>query len=472
MCYAILTNTVYQKGVNDKMLVREKQFYTSFYKLSCIMAAQNLLAFGVNLTDNIMLGRYNETTLAAAAMVNQIQFLLQMICISGIGAGTVVMVAQYWGKGEVEPIRRIIALAMKFAAAVALIFFSIAFTLPGRVIGIFSNDASVCAEGINYLRVMCFTYLIFPIESVLVTSLRGARIVLIGTIVSVIGLLANMGLNYILIYGNWGAPEMGIRGAAIATLISRLIELLIVLVYIRFSDRKLSLRLLMFFKPDAYYLHDFVKVALPVMLSGLSWGIGMMLQVVILGHLSKSVVAANSIATTVYQVLSSFIFGQVSSSNVIIGNTVGAGRMDQIRPYTRTLQLLYVLSGIVTGLILFLIRDLILGVYILEPETRELTRTFMTFLTVIAVFASYQYPAASGIVLGGGNTKYPVIVETSFIWLCVLPLSALSAFVWKFSPVITFLFLKSDQPLKCIPNGIVVNRYRWVRILTRDSEPQ
>ena len=452
------------------MFVREKQFYTTFLKLSGIVAAQNLLAYGVNLADNIMLGRYSETTLAAAAMVNQIQYLLQMMCIAGIGAGTLVMVSQYWGKGETEPIQRIIALAMKFAAATGLIFFLITFILPEGVLGIFTNDSSVRAEGVNYLSIMCFTYLVFPLESVLVTSVRGARIVLIGTIISVISLLMNITLNYMLIFGNWGAPEMGIKGAALATLISRLAEFIILLVYIRFLEQKLRLRLLSFFKLDAYYLSDFIKVALPVMLSGVSWGIGMMLQVVILGHMSKTVVAANSIAATVYQVITSFAFGQVSSSNVIIGNTVGAGRMDLIRPYTRTLQLLYVISGIVTGLVLFLIRDLVLSVYVLEQETWELTRTFMTLLTVIVVFASYEYPAASGIVLGGGNTRYPVIVETSFIWLCVLPLSALSAFVWKFSPVITFLFLKSDQFLKCIPNGIVVNRYRWVRVLTRDRE--
>jgi len=452
------------------LFVREKQFYTTFLKLSGIMAAQNLLAYSVNLADNIMLGRYSETTLAAAAMVNQIQFLLQMICIAGIGAGTVVMVSQYWGKGEVEPIRRIISLAIKFAAVAGLIFFTVTLLMPRGVLGIFTGDASVISEGIIYIRIMCFTYLVFPLESVLVTSLRGARIVLLGTVVSVISLLTNASLNYMLIFGNWGAPELGIKGAAIGTLTARLVELTIVLLYVRFFDKKLRLRISMFIKPDAKYLADFLKVALPVILSGVTWGIGMMLQMVILGHMSKTIVAANSIAATVYQVITSFAFGQVSASNVIIGNTIGAGRMDQIRPYSRTLQLLYVISGLVTGLVLFCVRGIILSIYILEPETWELTRTFMSILTVIVVFAAYQYPASSGIVLGGGNTRYPVIVETLFIWLCVLPLSALSAFVWRFSPVITFLFLKSDQVLKCIPNAIVVNRYRWVRVLTRDSE--
>ena len=452
------------------MFVRDKQFYATFIKLSAIMAAQNLLSYAVNLADNIMLGRYSEITLAAAAMVNQIQYLLQMMCIAGIGAGTLVMVSQYWGKEEIMPIRRIIGLAMKFAAALALIFFSITFFMPESVLGIFTNDAAVHAEGVSYLSVMCFTYLVFPLQSVLVTALRGARIVLIGTIVSVISLLTNIVLNYMLIFGNWGAPEMGIKGAAIATLTARAVELLIVLIYVRFIDKKLQLRLLSFFKPDAFYLADFAKAAIPVILSGFSWGIGAMLQVVILGHMSKTIVAANSIAATVYQVVTSFSFGQVSTSSVMMGNAVGAGEMEKIRPYSRTLQLLYVISELLTGLVLLIARSFILDVYILEPETRDLAYTFISLLCLVVVFASYQYPAASGIVLGGGNTRYPVIVETAFIWLCVLPLSALSAFVWNFAPVVTFLFLKSDQFLKCIPNGIVVNRYRWVRILTRDSK--
>ena len=452
------------------MFIREKQFYTTFIKLSAIMAAQNLLSYAVNLADNIMLGRYSEATLAAAAMVNQIQYLLQMMCIAGIGAGTLVMVSQYWGKGEILPIRRIIGLAMKFATALALIFFSVTFFMPESVLGIFTNDTAVRAEGVSYLSVMCFTYLVFPLQSVLVTALRGARIVLIGTVVSVISLITNIILNYMLIFGNWGAPEMGIKGAAIATLTARVVELLIVLIYVRFVDKKLNLRLLSFFKPDAFYLADFAKAAVPVILSGFSWGIGAMLQVVILGHMSKSIVAANSIAATVYQVVTSFSFGQVSTSSVMMGNAVGAGQMEKIRPYSRTFQLLYVISGLLTGLVLLIARSFILDVYILEPETRDLAYTFISLLCIVVVFASYQYPAASGIVLGGGNTRYPVIVETTFIWLCVLPLSALSAFVWKLAPVVTFLFLKSDQFLKCIPNGIVVNRYRWVRILTRDSE--
>ena len=451
------------------MLVRDKSFYSTFFKLSAIIAAQNLISFGVSLADNIMLGRYSETTLAAAAMINQIQFLLQMVSVGGIGAGTMVMVSQYWGKGDIEPIRRIIALAMKFTIAIGLLFFIIATAIPGQVVSIFTNDATVHPEAVTYLSILRFTFLIFPVYATLLSAVRGAKIVIIGTIISVVSLFTNITLNYMLIFGNFGAPELGIAGAAYATLISHFTALLITFIYLRCVDKKLHIKLLSFFKPDAYYLSDFFKAAIPVVLSGFSWGIGMMLQVVILGHMSKGIVAANSIASTVYSLITAFSFGLVSSSNVIMGNLVGSGETEKIRPTTRTLQLLYIAVGVVTAIVLFFARDLILGIYILEAETYELARRFISLLVIVVVFASYQYPAASGIVMGGGNTRYPVIVETLFIWLCVLPLSALSAFVWDLPPIVTFLFLKSDQFLKCIPNAIVVNRYRWVRVLTRGS---
>ena len=454
------------------MLIREKSFYLTFYKLSAMIAVQNLLSYGVNLADNIMLGSYNEISLAAAALINQIQYLLQMISMAGIGAGALVIVSQYWGKGEIDPIRRIIPVAMKFAAVAGLLFFSVTFFMPETVLSFLTSDAALRAEGVKYLRIMCFTYITFPLQIVLVTSMRGVRTVSIGPITSAISLLTNIILNYMFIFGAWGAPELGITGAAVATLVARVLELTIVLVYVRVFDRKLRMRLTSFFKPDAAYLADFSKVAIPVMLSGASWGIGMMMQVVILGHISQSIVAANSISATIYQVITALSFGAASASNVMLGNSIGAsspgaGGEARIRQYSRSFQLLYFINGLVAGIVLLVLRDFVLGFYTLEHDTWELTRTFITMLCVVVVFASYQYPVSAGVILGGGNTRYCFIVDTAFIWLCVLPFSALSAFVWKLSPVITFLLLKSDQFLKCIPNSIVVNRYRWVRVLTR-----
>ena len=451
------------------MLVRDKIFYKTFITLTAMIAMQNLLAFGVNLADNMMLGRYSETSIAAASLINQIQYLLQMVSVNGIGTGALALVSQYWGKGETEPIRRIIALMVKFAAAAGLLFCAVTFFWPGAVIGMMTNQPVVQQEGVLYLRLMSLTYITFPLQSALVMALRGVHTVKIGPIISAVSLVTNIVLNYMFIYGNWGAPELGIRGAAAATLIARVLELVITLVYVRFIDKKLRIRLLSFFRPDAQYLGDFSRAALPVIGSATSWGIGTIMQTVILGHLTEAVIAANSIAVVVHQVLSVYAFGATWTSGVMMGNVVGAGKTELVRPYTRTLQLLFVANGLITGLVLFLLRDHILGLYILTPETEALARAFITVLCVTVVGTAYLFPVESGIILGGGNTRYAFIVDTVLIWLWVLPMSALSAFVFRLPPLFTFMLLKSDQFLKCIPNAIVVNRYHWIRNLTRKT---
>ena len=449
------------------MLVKDKHFYKTFVAMTAMIAIQNLLAFGVNLADNMMLGRYSETSIAAASLVNQIQYLLQMVSVNGLGTGALALISQYWGKGEAEPIRRIVALMMKFAAAVGILFCSVTFFWSKEVIGLMTNQPGVLEEGVVYLRLMSLTYLTFPLQSALIMSLRGVRTVRIGPVISAASLLINITLNYILIYGNFGFAEMGIRGAAIATLIARVVELSVTLAYVRLVDKKLRMRIISFFKPDAFYLRDFMRAALPVIGSAASWGMGTIIQTVIIGHLTATVIAANSIAVVVHQVVSVFALGANWTSGVMIGNVVGAGRTELVRPYTRTLQLLYLVNGLVTALALFLLRDFVIGFYILAPETQEMARVFLTVLCVTVIGTAYLFPVESGIILGGGNTRYAFKVDSVFTWLWVVPASALSAFVFRFPPLVTFMLIKSDQILKCIPNAIVVNRYRWIRNLTK-----
>ena len=452
------------------MFVKDAKFYKTFISLTAGMAAQSILSFGVNLADNLMLGRYSETSIAAASLVNQIQYLLQMVSMSGIGMGAVAIISQYWGKGETEPIRRLIALMMKFAAAAGLLFWAVTCFFPKTVLGLMTNQQAVLDESLVYMRVMCFTYLLYPPQSALVMAFRGVRSVRIGPIISAVSLLINVALNWVFIYGNLGAPEMGIKGAAISTLIARGAELLIALAYARFFDKKLKLRLISFFRPDAFYLRDYSKAAFPVIASGASWGFGTIMQTVILAHLSESVIAANSVATVVFQIIGVYALGASGTSGVMMGNAVGSGKKELIRPYARTFQLLFVINGLLTSLVLLLARDFIIGFYMLTPETAQTARAFISVLCVTVVFTAYEFPVESGIILGGGDTRYAFIVDTAFIWLWVLPLSALCAFVFKLPPVVTFIMLKSDQVLKCIPNGIVVNRFRWTRELTREAK--
>lgn len=316
------------------VLVKDTRFYTTFFRLTGTIALQNLIVFSVNLADNIMLGAYGETSLAGVALVNQIQFLLQMI-VMGVGEGIIVLSAQYWGKGQTGPIRRTVGIGLWCGVLASLALAAVVFLFPSAVLGLLTNDASLIAEGVKYLRIICFTYPLFAVTNVLLCSLRGVETVRIGFLVSLTTLVINTCLNYILIYGHFGAPRLGVRGAAIATLAARAVECLVTILYVRFRDEKLSFRLADVFRLDKGIGRDYFRSGAPVILSNASWGIAMAIQTAILGHLGKTAVTANSIATTVFQILTVLSYGAASASAVLIGKTVGEGKLDKVRQYAK-----------------------------------------------------------------------------------------------------------------------------------------
>ena len=455
----------------ERLFTRDRQFYRTFLPLLAVITLQQLAALAVNMADNIMLGRYTELALSGATLVNQLQFILQQL-VAGIGAGVAVLGSQYWGRKDIDPIRRITSVGVKFAFAAGLLFLLVTRFAPEPVLRVFTNDADVIAEGMRYLRLMCWTYVIFAVSNTLMYSLQSVETAFIGTIMSVSTIIINISLNYCFIFGNFGAPELGIVGAAVATLTSRLVELIIILVYILFIDKKLRLRVKHIAGLDLAYLKDFVRVALPVMISGALWGVSQGAQTAILGHMSATVIAANSIASVIFQIFVVVGMSSASASSVTIGKTVGAGRLDAVRPYSRTLQLIFLIIGSVSAVAMFLCRGAIVSLYTVSPEAREMAKQFLVVLSVATVGSCYEFPVEGGIIAGGGDTKYQAIVDNLFMWLFTIPSAAISAFVFNAPPVVVFCFLKADQLLKCIPNGIVCNRYKWVRSLTRETAPQ
>ncbi|MDR0857520.1 MAG: MATE family efflux transporter [Oscillospiraceae bacterium] len=449
-----------------KFFTRDRAFYGTFFPLLIIIALQQLISLGVNLADNLMLGFYSESALAGAAIVNQLHFILAQLII-GIAAGTVVLGSQYWGKGETEPIKRIIALGLKLSLLFGAIFWAVTLVIPAEVLRLLTTDETIIAEGVVYLKVMSWTYIIFSLSYVLMLSLEAVQTAIVGVVMSVAALVINVVLNYCLIFGNFGFPRLGITGAAIATLVSRIAELAIILLYLFAIDRKLRIRLRDLITLDLTYLRRFIRVALPTIIAGAQWGVAQTAQTAILGHISATAIAANSIAIVIFELFAIFGMCCSSAASVTIGKAVGAGNLDKIRPYSRTLQAIFIAIGVISGAMIFAFKDVFVALYAVTPETRTMAVQFLTVLAVSTVGTCYEFPVESGIIAGGGDTKYASIVDVSFMWLFTIPSAALSAFVFKFPPMATFCFLKADQLLKCIPNAIRCNRYKWVRQLTK-----
>lgn len=449
------------------LVTKDKSFYKQFFSLYWVLVLHNIIILGVNLADNIMIGSYSETALSGVGAINQIQFIFQQIVLSA-GSGLVALGSQYWGQERTKEIKKLSSCAMLVGVVTSAVLFTVAAAFPEKVVGIFSPSQDIISEGAKYLAVIKYTYPVFAVTNILLASLRSVETVKIGFYISLVTLVTNCSINYLLIFGNFGAPEMGVEGAAIGTLVARVLELVIVVFYVLTVDKKLRLGLRNFFEFDKSLFKDYAKTAFPIILVGGMFGVSTALQSVILGHMSDNAIAANSMSTTLYQTLKVASVGASNATAVIIGKTIGIGNMQKLKEYVKTLQLMFVGIGVVISVTMFLVRTPILSLYNLSPETYSLANAFILVLCVTGFGMSYQMPTIIGIVQGGGDGKFVIKNDFISIWCIVLPLSFLAAFVFKWSPVAVVFCLNLDQLFKCIPGFIKVNRYTWVKKLTND----
>ena len=451
---------------DNEFMVKDKIFYKQFFLMCAVLILQNVITLSVNLADNIMLGAYSETALSGVAAVNQIQFFYQQV-LSALGEGIVILGSQYFGKGDVNPVKQISAGGMRIALGLCIILFIVMSAFPAQVLGLFTTDTSIISEGCAYVRVIRFTYLFFAVTQILLATLRSTGIVRISLVLSLTTLVINCCINYVLIYGRFGAPEMGVTGAAAGTLTARIAELIILLIYILKKQKLLPLHFADYLHLNRTLFFDYIRVTWPMTIVQGLWGINIALQTAILGHMTARAIAANSAASTLYVIAKAMPIGACGTAAFFIGKTVGEGDPVKVRQYAKTMQVLFVLIGIVSGVLLFFIRIPVLSLYKLEAETMRMADSFLILLSFVAVTMSYQMPTNNGIIRGGGDTKFTMKLDLISIWLIVLPLSFIMAFVVKASPLVVVACLNADQVFKCVPAFIKANYGHWAKKLTR-----
>ncbi len=447
--------------------MKDKALYRQLTSLALPIALQNMISFSISLTDNMMVGRLGEVAISGVFVCNQIQVILQMLVV-GLGTAQLVLAAQYWGRNDKESVKDIVSITIKFSAVCAVLFWVAVFFFPRQILGMYTNDTEVVAEAVKYIRIFCFSYLFFTISNVLLVSLRCIGTVKIGMYISIVSFLVNVILNGILIFGKFGMPAMGIRGSATATLITRIIEFGIIVYYVLFIDKKLMLKLKDLIRWNYVLMKDFLRYGLPVLMGDLLWGINLTVQGAIVGRLGTSSISAVSIANTLFSVISVGVYGTASAAAVIVGNAVGEGNLDRIKYISRKFQKVFLYVGITTGIFLFLIKDIVLSFYSISVDTLSIARALMIVLSITVIGTAYQMSTLTGIVRAGGAVHFVLINDLIFIWGIVIPLSCVMAFVLHAPTWIVFLCLKSDQLLKCIVAVIKVNRYDWIKKLTKD----
>ena len=448
--------------------MKNKTFYRNFFSIYIALVLQNVVTLSVNLADNMMLGAYSETSLAGVAAVNQIQFVYQQFLLA-LGDGLVIFCSQYWGKRQTAPMKKIAATAMHAGLLNAIALFALVSLFSRQAVGIFTTDGPIIGEGVKYLRIIRFTYLFFAVTQLLLAALRSAETVRIAFQLSILTFFINCGINYVLIFGNFGAPRMGVRGAAVGTLIARMIECAVLIAYIAKKDKNLNLKLKDYLQFDRVLAKDYFKVTAPMLFVQGLWGVNTALQTVILGHMKATAIAANSVASTLFLMVKSTAVGASSAASVIIGKTIGTGDIARVKEYSGRLQKMFIVIGVLSGIFLFFIRIPVLGLYDLQPATKVMANAFLIILSVVCVGMSYQMPTNNGIIRGGGNAMFVVKMDLVSIWMIVLPLSFIMAFVVKASPIVVVCCLNADQIFKCVPAFLESHYGNWIRKLTREA---
>lgn len=450
---------------------KDKSFYKTLFSIMVVVALQNLVAYSVNMADNIMLGSYNQQALSGATTVNQIFFMIQQIALS-IGNALVVLSAQYWGEHRIEPIRTLTGIALKLGAICSIFIITLCIFFPIHLLKLFTTDEQIIKQGLHYLALIQWTFVLFILSNILMATLRSIGTVKISFYISTLSLIVNIAINYTLIFGRFGFPEMGIRGAAVGTLVARILEFVIVVTYLIRIDKKLHLFSKGLFMNNKSLRRDYTKVTIPIMFSQILWGISVPMQTAILGHLSADAIAANSVATTFYQYLKVIVIAMSSTSAVMIGNAIGRGNIKRIKSDARTLSVIDVLIGLILGIFLYLLRYPLLSMYNLSKNATKLSINLIAIMSIIMVGMSYQMPVSMGIIQGGGDTKFTMTMNMISTWMIVMPLSFAVAFWWKWPVEIVVFVLQSDQIFKGLPTFIHFRKYKWIKKLTNPDVDQ
>ena len=452
-------------------LIKDPSFYRRIVRIAVPIALQNLVTFATSMMDSIMLGRADRTGVlfSAASLANQPFFILSMLCF-GLSGGAIVLGAQYWGRDDRESIKDIIAMVLKVTAVVSLLMGAAVLLFPTQIMQMYSNDAPTVAAAAEYLRVIGYAYITFGISNTLLCMLRSIETVRIAVVVNVTSFFVNVFLNWVLIFGNLGAPAMGIRGAALATLIARLLEFVIVCVYLFFIDRKLRFTPRDLLRFNRILAGDLLRHGTPVLLNELFWSLGVTAQAAILGHIRYSAgdpVGANAIASMVQQLSTIVIFGIANAAAVLVGTSMGEGDRKKARAQADTLMLMSLFVGALASGLILLLRGPVVAMYNIPEETKALATELLDVVAVIAFFVSLSAFSIIGVLRGGGDTRFCLITEMVALWCVATPLAFLAASLQWSVPVV-LLCMKVDEPLKALICWVRMRTDRWMKALTRD----
>lgn len=456
-----------KRQTTNDLNINWKGFYRSVFALVFPMAIQNLINVGVTATDVFMLGRVGEKVLSGSSLAGQIQFIM-MLVFFGITAGATVLTAQYWGKRDTATIEKILGMGLSGGIVIAAAFTVLALLMPEQLVGIFTSDREVIFEGAKYLRIVGLSYVFMAVTQVYLNIMRSIERVVVATVVYFVSLLVNIVINAVLIFGLFGAPRLEIAGAAIGTLCARVTETAMVLLYARYQNKIVKIRMRNLLHIDPLLLSDYIRYAMPVVINELMWGLGTSANTAIIGHLGSEAVAANSVAQVARQLAQVVVFGISGATAIWLGKTLGEGKLEYARAYARKFTVLSLVLGIMGGVLILLLGPLVSSVLTLSAVSRRYLGFMFFVMSYFVVGQAFNTTMVCGIFRSGGDTRFGLVMDVSTMWGCSILLGAAAAFYFHASVPVVYVILMSDEIIKMPICWWRYRKYKWLRDVTRE----
>lgn len=449
-----------------------KGFYRKVVLLALPILAQNLITTSLGLIDTFMVGMLGEAPLAAVALANIPVFIMQLI-IFGLQSGSSVLISQFWGKGDTESINRVIGIGCYVAGAISVVFACIMFFFPAQLIGLLTDNTELIAIAAGYAKIVGASYLLNSITGVYVGAHRSMENPKLGLIIFSVSMCTNTLLNWVFIFGNLGAPALGVIGAAAATFASRCVEFVVMAIY-ALKNRRFKLRFSQLLRPGRDLMGKFMKYSGPVVVNETLWSVGTSLYKVVMGHMSGSteILAARALAGNIEDICSVAIFAVGGTAAIIVGREIGAGRRDTVYEVGATMDTLALLCGLVIGLFMigaawFLLPVVVYPIFKLSASSGGICTMMLTFTGAFLALRSFNSVNTVGVLRGGGDVRAAMFIDLLPMWLVAVPLAVLFGLGLKWGIFWVFIGIEMEQISKF---GIGVARFRsrvWINDLTR-----
>jgi len=448
------------------LFVKDKSFYKLVLTMAIPVVLQNMITIGLNIIDTMMLGSYGEIQIAGSSLANEIINIFHIFCM-GMGGGAAVLTGMYWGRQDIPALKKAVTIMLRLCLGIAAVFTLATIFIPETLMKFYTNDAATIEKGVIYLRYAIPTYLLMGVSLTLTLVMRSTRQVKLPLYTSIVVFFCNIFLNYVLIFGKLGFPEMQIAGASLATTLCRVIETAIIGGYFLFIDKKVGYRLIDILRPCGDLLKTYMSYAIPVIVSDGLLAFGNTMVAMIMGRLGPNFVAANAIIAMTVRLSTVFNSGVSQASSVITGNTLGAGKIEKAYKQGVTFFVLSILIGIFAAVVIGAVSPLILAVYgdNLNAETHAIAVQLMLAVMVMVIFQATQGVLTKGVLRGGGDTHFLMIADVAFLWLASVPLGYAAAFWWGMSPFWIYIFLKIDWAIKTIWCAFRLKSRKWIRVV-------